>query len=292
MNMLNKNVQRPTTTLKKMFGNAFQTTRATRRECFLITEPPHWRSFVNKPSWYFRCSEYKTRRALNICCLLHNFAQTIQKSREHIVNEDSISNRFHLERVTPFLTNNVCKCLYKQDARCFRYKNAWERTRQRIETLPRWTGAMAGTAIENWKWKKPAAERHRTAPRMHGNSSRSRSSAEWTHWRWHVLQSSWHSLMSHGPRGTSLKENATRDNNKIGDGRERRGRLEKRRSKKKCISKRGITIFRACVPIQKIPHFLMYWPSSNWKSPQGGLSNLRLRDVEKQPLAKIKHAWS
>jgi len=96
--------------------------------------------------------------------------------------------------------------------------------------------------------------------------------------------------MSHGPRGTSLKENATRDNNKIGDGRERRGRLEKRRSKKKCISKRGITIFRACVPIQKIPHFLMYWPSSNWKSPQGGLSNLRLRDVEKQPLAKIKHA--
>jgi len=73
---------------------------------------------------------------------------------------------------------------------------------------------------------------------------------------------------THGLSGTSLKENATRDNNKIGDGRERRGRLEKRRSKKKCISERGITIFRACAPIQKIPHLLMYWPSSNWKSPR------------------------
>jgi hypothetical protein len=95
---------------------------------------------------------------------------------------------------------------------------------------------------------------------------------------------------THGPRGTSLKENATRDNNKIGDGRERRGRLKKRRSKKKCISKCGITIFRACVPIQKIPAFSDVLAFFKLEIPSGGLSNLRLRDVEKQPLAKIKHA--
>jgi len=48
--------------------------------------------------------------------LLHNFAKTIQKNREHIVNEEFISNRFHLERVTPFLKVSVSVCTNKMRA--------------------------------------------------------------------------------------------------------------------------------------------------------------------------------
>lgn len=68
----------------------------------------------------------------------------------------------------------------------------------------------------------------------------------------------------------------------------RRGAVRKKF--KKCISKRGITIFRACVPIQKISAFSDVLAFFKLEIPSGGLSNLRLRDVEKQPLAKIKHA--
>jgi hypothetical protein len=115
-----------------------------------------------------------------------------------------------------------------------------------------------------------------------------------------------HGLQQNGPSGAGMHSSRagihswparyesqrkwTRDNNKIGDGRERRGRLKKRRSKKKCISKCGITIFRACVPIQKIPAFSDVLAFFKLEIPSGGQSNLRLRDVEKQPLAKIKHA--
>jgi hypothetical protein len=95
---------------------------------------------------------------------------------------------------------------------------------------------------------------------------------------------------THGPRGTSLKENglaiitkSATDGNVAGGS--RRGAVRKNA----LVSVVSLFSGHVC-PYKNISAFDDVLAFFKLEIPSGGLSNLRLRDVEKQPLAKIKHA--